>query len=59
MESINRTLLALTKNNVKELVPTDPQFKARTDALIELGLLGQVRLRCREDKIGYRGGSSK
>lgn len=39
MESVNRTLLALTKNNANELVPTDPQFKARTDALIELGLL--------------------
>jgi hypothetical protein len=39
MESVNHTLLAVTKNNVNELVPTDPQFKARTDALIELGLL--------------------
>lgn len=39
MESVNTTLLALLKNNVNELVRTDPQFKARTDALLELGVL--------------------
>jgi hypothetical protein len=41
MESVRRTLLALYKDGTKDLAPGDPQFKARSDALISLAGLAE------------------
>jgi hypothetical protein len=39
MANVRHTLFALYKKNANELVPGDPQFNARTDALIGLASL--------------------
>lgn len=39
MESVRRTLVAFVKDDVNALVPTDPQFQSRTDAVIGLAAL--------------------